>query len=186
MHEVITTGRLRVRRFTAEDVDNIHSMVSDAEVMRYYPGVRDRDGARKWLDFTLAGYDLNGYSFFAVERKSDGAFVGQVGLLHWDDIDGRPDVEVAYMLKRENWGRGYASEAARACMLWAFENLETDRIVSFIDVQNAPSIAVAERNGMKRLKRLDQNHFGKPIYVYGMTREEFGANGDAERKIPNV
>jgi RimJ/RimL family protein N-acetyltransferase len=180
MHDVMTTERLRLRRFTAEDVDNIYSMVSDPEVMRYYPGVRDYDGARKWLDFTLAGYDLNGYSFFAVERNHDGAFVGQVGLLHWDDVDGRPDVEVAYMLKRAHWGHGYASEAARASISWAFENLESDRVVSFIDVQNAPSIAVAERNGMKRLKQLDENRFGKPIYVYAVYSEEFVAYDDPE------
>lgn len=173
MQDVMTTERLRLRRFTRDDVDHILGMVSDPEVMRHYPGVRDRAGAQKWLEFTLAGYDLNGYSFFAVERKSDGAFVGQVGLLHWDDIDGRPDIEVAYMLMREHWGWGYASEAARVCMKWAFEELGVDRVVSFIAVDNAPSIAVAERNGMTRLKRLDENRFGKPIYVYGMSREDF-------------
>ncbi|MBV9271122.1 MAG: GNAT family N-acetyltransferase, partial [Candidatus Eremiobacteraeota bacterium] len=148
MHYVMTTDRTQLRRFTPDDLENVYSMVSDPEVMRHYPGVRDDAGAQKWLEFTLAGYELNGYSFFAVERKSDGAFVGQVGLLHWDDVDGRPDIEVAYMLAREHWGHGYASEAARACMQYAFEELDADRVVSFIAVENAPSIAVAERNGM--------------------------------------
>jgi [ribosomal protein S5]-alanine N-acetyltransferase len=80
---------------------------------------------------------------------------------------------------------GYATEAARACRDWAFAQLPIDRVVSYIDVRNAPSIAVAERNGMTRLKRIDENRFGKPIYVYGIGRQAWSAtpnpaSGDRE------
>lgn len=166
--EPVYTERLRLRRFTDDDVANVLRMVGDPEVMQYYPAVLDRHGARQWLERILLSYEQRGYSFFALERRDDGAFVGQAGLLSWEDVDGRPDVEVAYMLAREHWGRGYAAEAARACRDWAFEHLGVDRVVSFIAVDNARSIAVAERNGMTRLKRLDQNRFQKPIFVYGI------------------
>ncbi len=122
------TERLRLRRFTESDLEHLHQMVSDPEVMRHYPKVLDWEGARKWLDAILAAYDRFGYSLFAVERRHDGIFVGHLGV---------------------------------------------DRIVSFIAVANGRSIAVAERNGMKRLKRLDENRFGVPIYVYGIYRSEW-------------
>jgi RimJ/RimL family protein N-acetyltransferase len=125
------------------------------------------------LDATLATYRQRGYSLLAVERRSDGEYLGQVGLLHWDDVDGREDVEVAYMLRPQFWGSGYASEAARACRDWAFANLDVDRVVSFIVVENTPSIAVAQRNDMTRVKRLEQNRLGMPIYVYAIARERW-------------
>ena len=77
------------------------------------------------------------------------------------------------MLVPDAWGHGYATEAARACRDWAFENLSSDRVVSFIAVQNEPSIRVAERNGMTRTKRLDENRLGQPIYVYAIDRADW-------------
>jgi RimJ/RimL family protein N-acetyltransferase len=139
--------------------------------MHHYEAPLSREQSQRALDNALAAYDKRGYSVLAVERKSDGAFLGHVGLLHWDGVDGREDVEVAYMLLPAYWGHGYATEAARACKDWAFEHLSVDRVVSFIVTANEPSIKVAERNGMTRLKRLDENRFGSPIYVYGVTRE---------------
>jgi len=147
--------------------------MGDPRVMRYYPAVYDRAHAGRVLESIRSAYERLGYSLLALERTSDGAFVGQVGLLHWDDVDARPDVEVAYMLLPEYWGAGYATEAARACRDWAFAHLAVDRVVSFIVTENRPSIAVARRNGMKRLKRLERNRFGKPIYVYGISRAEW-------------
>lgn len=143
--------------------------------MRYYPAAYDRDRVTRMIGNILRSYDENGYSVLVVERKSDGAYLGQIGLLHWDDVDGREDVEVAYMLAPEAWGNGYATEAAQACRDWAFERLGVDRVVSFIALANEPSIRVAERNGMTRIKRLDVNALGIPIYVYAIARGEWEA-----------
>lgn len=166
----IVTDRLILRRFTEADLDDLAELVSDPQVMRYYPRTLDREGAKRWLDSILSSYERFGYGFFYVQRRNEGDFAGLIGLLHWDDVDAREDVEVAYLLRSACWGHGYATEAARACKEWAFEHLGVDRVVSFIAVENAPSIAVAERNGMKRLKQLDENRWGKPMYVYGEVR----------------
>jgi ribosomal-protein-alanine N-acetyltransferase len=170
---LIETPRLRLRRFRDDEVELIHRVMSDPLVMRYYPETCDLDRCRKVLNSILDSYEKRGYSLFVVERKADGEFIGQIGLLHWDDVDAREDVEVAYMLLPHSWKMGYATEAAQACRDWAFENLGPDRVVSFIDVNNAPSIAVAERNGMTRLRRLDTNRLGRPIYVYEILRERW-------------
>jgi RimJ/RimL family protein N-acetyltransferase len=169
----IETTRLRLRRYRRDEAELVHRLMSDPKVMRYYPKLYDLQQSRSLIEKVLLAYENPGYSLLAVERKSDGRYVGHVGLLHWDDVDARQDVEVAYMLLAEHWGNGYASEAARACRDWAFEHLNPDRVVSFIDVQKRPSISVARRNGMHRLKRLESNRFGKPIYVFGISREEW-------------
>jgi len=166
----IETQRLRLRRFALGEEALVHGVMSDPRVMRYYPELLDLERSRAVLGKILAAYERPGYSLLAVERKLDGCYVGQIGILHWDDVDGREDVEVAYMLRSQFWGFGYATEAAQACRDWAFANLATDRVVSFIDVNNGPSIAVAQRNGMTCSKRIDESRFGKPIYVYAIER----------------
>lgn len=171
--ETLQTERLRLRRYRKSDAENAYRLMSDPRVMRYYPELLDRDKATRMIDNALAAYEKFGYSVLVVERLSDGAFLGHVGLLHWDDVDGREDVEVAYMLVPEAWGHGYATEAAIACRDWAFENLGADRIVSFIAVENEPSIRVARRNGMERTARLDENRLGQPIYVYAIERTDW-------------
>ena len=171
--EVLQTERLRLRRYRKDDADDAYRLMSDPRVMRYYPELLDRDKTARMIDGALRAYEKFGYSVLVVERLDDGAFLGHVGLLHWDDVDGREDVEVAYMLLPDAWGCGYATEAARACRDWAFENLSADRVVSFIAVENEPSIRVAERNGMKRTKRLDKNRLGQPIYVYAIDRVDW-------------
>jgi RimJ/RimL family protein N-acetyltransferase len=168
--ERLQTERLRLRRYRKDDVENALRLMSDPRVMRYYPELLDRAGATRMIDNALRAYEKRGYSVLVVENREDGAFLGHVGLLHWDDVDGREDVEVAYMLVPEAWGHGYATEAARACRDWAFENLDPDRVVSFIAVENEPSMRVAERNGMQRTRRLDENRLGQPIYVYAIER----------------
>ncbi len=171
----IETERLRLRCYRDGEAPLVHRLMGDARVMRFYPEVYDLERSQKVFDAIARLYQTLGYTMLAAERLSDGAFVGQIGLLHWDDVDDREDVEVAYMLLAEHWGMGYATEAARACRDWAFAHLPVDRVVSYIDVRNEPSIKVAERNGMDRLKRIDENRFGNPIYVYGIARDRWDA-----------
>ncbi len=166
----IDTDRLKMRHYLAEDVELVLALMSDPSVMRYYHELLDREQSKKVIANALVAYEKFGYSVLATERKSDGLYIGHVGLLHWDDVDAREDVEVAYMLLPEFWGCGYATEAARASRDWAFTHLGVDRVVSFIAVENEPSMRVAERNGMVRLKRRDENRFGQPMYVYGIAR----------------
>jgi len=170
----LLTERLRLRRYRENDLENVYRLVSDPQVMRHFPAANDpRERAKRMIDYSLNSYANFGYSVLAAERRSDGAYIGQVGLLHWDDVDGREDVEVAYMLLPGAWGHGYATEAARASRDWAFERVAGDRVVSFIAVTNEPSMRVAERNAMTRIKRLDENRLGIPIYVYAISRAEW-------------
>jgi len=169
----IDTPRLHLRPYAEQDAELVHAMMSDPEVMRYYPSLYDLERARALIAWVGKSVESYGYSFWAVERKGDSLYLGHVGVLHWDDVDAREDVEVAYMLRREHWGYGYATEAAQICRDWAFAHTVADRVVSFIDVNNAPSIGVAQRNGMTCLRRLDQNRFDRPVYVYGISRERW-------------
>jgi RimJ/RimL family protein N-acetyltransferase len=113
---VIETPRLRLRELTPADEDALAAMFADPEVMTWIGrgGVVDREGARKVVHRAIGNYADPGYGEWALTRGDDDEMIGLCGLIDWPDIDGRPEVEVAYLLRRDAWGRGFATEAATA------------------------------------------------------------------------
>ncbi len=161
------TDRLVLRHLQQSDFDSLFALMSDPEVMRYYPGVKNRDETQAWLDWVEEHYARFGYGLFALEHLETGEFLGQTGIIHqqWDQ---RPDLEVGYMLARKAWGHGYATEAARVCRDLAFARYHPDRVVSFIRPENTPSQAVAKRNGMRILKRVAHPRTGQIHDIWGI------------------
>jgi RimJ/RimL family protein N-acetyltransferase len=92
----------------------------------------------------LGHWQLLGYGMWAVERKSDAAFLGRAGFLN---PPGWPGFEIGWAFAREHWGQGYATEAARTALAFAFDVLKRDRVISLIRPANARSIRVAEKLG---------------------------------------
>ncbi len=111
-------------------------------------------------------WHLRGYGVWAVEEKATGAFAGRAGLYY---PDGWPGREVGWTFGREFWGKGYATEAGRAAMTYAFDVLGWDHIISIIHPENARSIRVAERLGM-RYERDAEVNGGIKVIVYGRDR----------------
>jgi RimJ/RimL family protein N-acetyltransferase len=119
-------------------------------------------------------WTLRGYGLWAVEERSSGALVGRVGF--WNP-DGWPGFELGWLLRRSSWGRGYATEAARAVLPLAFTQLEQPHVISLIHPENAASIRVARRLGERLLGPTEV--MGKPALVYRITREEWEAANKA-------
>ena len=143
----IRTVRLVVRPFADDDVDRMHEIFGDAEVMRFIPlGVLDRNETRRLLDRYRREYDERGYSFWGIEL--DGALIGDVGF-HPHEGVGEP--ELGYTLAREAWGHGYASEAAAACIEAAFAALPAERLLAVVDLENEASLRTIGRVGFGRV-----------------------------------
>ena len=151
---VMETERLRLRKLTPEDLDSLVEIYGDARAMRYFPKVYSREEIRaRFLERNLARYQDPGYGMYAVERKKDGEFLGLAGPT-LEDVEGERYIEVGYSLKPAAWGNGYATEAAAACMRYVFEQLGAEQVASFIHPENEPSQRVAERNGLRKGKRI--------------------------------
>lgn len=165
MTNLIETERLALRRMTEQDLDFLAGMLGDPEVMRHYPKPLPRAEAADWLQRVLASYQRSGYGFWLARLRDSDEPVGQVGLLG-REIEGQPEVEVAYMLARPFWGRGLATEAALACRDHALGVLHAPRVVSMIRPENQPSLRVAARLGMVRIGQT--THVGLPhdLYAY--------------------
>jgi len=142
---VLETERLRLREFRPSDLPQLFELYRDPEIRRHFPdGTRTYEQTREELEWFSRGQPL---SLWAAELKEDDSFVGRCGLLPWT-IDGRAEVEVAYMIGRPWQGRGLATEAARALVRHGFETLGLRRIIALIDPVHAESIAVARRAGL--------------------------------------
>ena len=116
----------------------------------------------------IGHWSLRGYGLWAAEERFSGAFVGRVGF--WNP-EGWPGFELGWMLRRSFRGRGYATEAARVALEFAFTRLGQPHVISLIQPENTASIRVAERLGERFLESADL--MGKNVLVYRITREEW-------------
>jgi [ribosomal protein S5]-alanine N-acetyltransferase len=160
---VVETERLVLRGFSECDLDAFAAMSADAEVMRFIGSGEtvDRNGSWRTLAGFLGHWSLRGCGMWAIERKSDRAFLGRVGLHHppyW------PALEAGWVLARDAWGQGYAREGAAAALAFARRALPPQRLVSFIRPGNERSVKVALALGARR--EADGELLGMPVQVY--------------------
>lgn len=170
----LATERLTLRAFGVADVTPMHRLMQDADVMRYVGDRRVPNAQDSWRAVAgwIGHWALRGYGQWAIVERESRQLIGRAGLIN---PDGWPGPEVGYLLGKAWWNRGYATEAARAALDWAFRARDFDRILSLIDPDNAASIRVAERIG-ERL-RGETELWGHTVLVYGIDRAEWEAPG---------
>lgn len=144
---ILETDRLTLRLLRESDLDAYAAMSADPEVMRFLSaggGLLTRADAWRQMATYLGHWALRGYGTWAVEERATGAFVGRIGF-HYPE--GWPDRELGWTIARPFWGKGYASEAARAAIGHAFGTLGWSHVVSLIHPDNHRSERLAERLG---------------------------------------
>ncbi len=166
---ILETPRLRLRTLVPEDVDALARVLSDPETMRYYPAPLDHYGVAEWIARNCRRYEKDGHGLWAMVLKSTGELIGDCGLTV-QAVDGRDEVEIGYHTRRDYWGQGLATEAARACREYGFKTLSVDRLISLIRPENLPSRRVAEKNGMHVPKQVMWRDL--PHLVYAIDREK--------------
>jgi RimJ/RimL family protein N-acetyltransferase len=163
----LDTDRLRLRGLRGEDLDAYAGMYADPEVMRYLEDGRPLDRAAAWRSMAahLGHWLLRGYGQWALIERASGEFVGRAGL--WRP-EGWPGLEVGWVLARPHWGHGYAAEAARAAISYAFDQLDAAHVISLIRPENGASIRLAERLGETYERTVEL--LGSRAHVYGIRR----------------
>jgi len=167
----LETERPRLRAFRQSDIGDYAALNSDPEVLRYLgSGQVAWDRSRSWrhMAFLLGHWRLGGAGMWAVEHRETGDFVGIAGFA---EPEGWPGFELAGSLARRFWGQGYATEAGRAALDYAFTVLEKDHVISLIYPENRASIRAAERIGETLEGRI--HHLGREMLVYGLDREVY-------------
>jgi RimJ/RimL family protein N-acetyltransferase len=143
----LQTARLRLREWREDDLDAYAALSADPAVMEHLGGPVDRAAAWRTMALMSGHWTLRGFGQWVLERSDDGRVLGRAGL--WEPA-GWPGLEVGWVLAREAWGHGYATEAARAAIEWAWSTLGAAELIALIAPANERSAGVAERLGMRR------------------------------------
>ena len=156
MVDELHTSRLAMRAWRDADRDPFAALNADPAVMEWFPAALSRAESDLMVDVIEQGMAERGWGLWAVEAVDTGAFIGFVGLTPVPfEAEFTPGVEVGWRLARAHWGHGYASEAARAALAYAFGRLGLARVVSFTAVGNRRSQAVMRRIGMTCVGEFD-------------------------------
>lgn len=144
---VLETERLYLREMNQNDFVALSKILQDEDTMYAYNGAFNDEETWAWLDKQISRYKKYGYGLWAVVLKETDEMIGQCGLTMqpWKE---KEVLEIGYLLRRDCWHKGYATEAAKACKEYTFEKLDASEVCSIIRDINTPSKKVALRNGM--------------------------------------
>ncbi len=161
---IFETARLRLRELVPEDADALEAVLGDPIAMQYYPAAFDRKAVEFWIEKNIGRYRRDGHGLWAVLLKSSGELIGDCGGT-LQEVEGKSELEIGYHVRRDLWGNGYATEAALACMQYAFTKLGAARVISMIRPENVQSRRVAEKNGMNCEKVIFWRGYDHCIYA---------------------
>ncbi len=147
MKTILETPRLILRELVPDDLDFVATMLADPRVSRYYERTFSRADAEVWLERQLDRYRRDGHGLWLVVERDTATPIGQVGLA-FQDVEGALQPEIGWLLHAPYWGRGYATEAARATRDAAFDRWHYDPVISLIRPENTASQRVAARIDM--------------------------------------
>lgn len=161
----LETARLRLRRLTMRDAADIYDYSRDPQVARHvlWDAHRSIGESRAYLRYMLRKYRMNEPASWGIELKSTGRVIGTIGFM-WIQPDNAA-AEVGYSLARDHWGEGIMTEALRAVIAYAFDNLRLNRVEAIHELDNPASGAVMRKCGMRHEGRLRQKLFNKGRFV---------------------
>ena len=165
---MLETDRLILRDLQESDLPALIALNQDPEVMQYFPKSYSQAESLRLYQGIQDEVKAYGYSLWAVEEKDSQEFIGLVGLHHSDlrIFAGKEAVEIGWRLRKEFWNRGYATEAAQACLDFAFQQAGLSEVYSFTSFLNLPSQKVMQKLGMEFVKEFDNEKVPADSLLY--------------------
>jgi RimJ/RimL family protein N-acetyltransferase len=151
---IFKSERLGFRNWRISDVKAMAEICADEDVMEFFPGVLSKVQVRAFIDRMKQQLAKKGYCYFAVDTLENEQFIGFIGLSQKDfEADFTPCVDIGWRLDKKVWGQGYATEGARRCLDYGFQELGLDRVFAIAPRINRKSIEVMKKIGMKKVKQ---------------------------------
>ncbi len=168
---IFETQRLILRELTMGDLESLHEILSDPVSMMHYPAPFPREKSIAWIQRNIENYATCGFGLWAVILKDENRFIGECGLT-MQKINGDWVPEIGYHINRIYTGKGYATEAAKACRDYAFNVLKFQKVYSYMKYTNSASQKVAIKNGMELITEIPDK-VNKITRVYAITLEQY-------------
>lgn len=171
MELIAKTERMLIRPLSLVDVPKLTEILGDPEVMKHsVRGVCDEAGTRRFVEWCLACYTSYGLGPWALVEKETSDLVGFCGLGP-EQVGDVEEINLGYRLARRYWGRGLATEAARASIDHVFETRQIESLVVIIEPEHVASLRVAEKSGFREFQQIVFHE--KPVRLYRMTRDDW-------------
>ena len=176
---IFCSERLGFRSWEASDLKELNEMNQDVEVMRYFPKIPSADANRKFILRMQEQYKSDRFCYFVIELLETQDWIGFTGLsIPQFDAPVTPCVDMGWRFKKEYWGKGFATEAAKRSMQYAFEELKLCELKAIAPLVNQPSIAVMERIGMTKERDfvhplLDKDSVLNPCTCYHIKKDVY-------------
>lgn len=168
---ILETERLMLRELTQGDFTDVCKLLKDPIVMYAYEGAFDDQEVQAWLEKQVNRYQNDGFGLWGLVEKTSRELIGQCGITY-QEYNGIQVAEVGYLLRKEFWHKGYATEAAIACKEYAFHTLDFNEVYSIIRDTNIASQHVALRNGMRQIDTIIKHYrnVDMPHFIFRATR----------------
>lgn len=161
---LLETKRLIVKSTSLDNLENVYALYSDPDVMRYVGrGVKTYEESLEAIKEIIQHQGKHGFSSGDVYEKETGLYVGRAGLIYLEMKDNQPDIEVGYILHKQFWNKGYATELAKAFLEWVFKNLLVNKLVAVVPLENTRSRHVLEKVGMSYVGNI---RYGSNVHCF--------------------
>lgn len=147
MSQVIETQRLIIREYTIEDRTALHQLLSDPVTMSFWPEPFNREQTDSWINRSLHAYETYGFGRWGITLKENGVLIGDAGIM-LSEMDGKREYDLGYIVFAPFWSKGYAFEAAQACLHFGMNRLGINRMCANMPHDHHASRRVAEKLGM--------------------------------------
>jgi RimJ/RimL family protein N-acetyltransferase len=160
---ILETPRLILRAFEPEDVPELHRMMNGPDVLRYFPpgAAPSYEQVERGVERFLQHWETHGYGLWAVVEREIGRLIGRCGLAFVEELQA---VEIDFLFGNPYWGKGYASEAARAALDWSLAEHHFEKVIGIVHPENAASRRVLEKLGM--ICQESRQLWGMGVMVY--------------------
>ena len=148
---LFTSSRLGFRNWKESDIPTMIEISGNKEVMRFFPSTATAEQTKEFIEKLKTSFKEKGYCYFAVDELETGTFIGFIGFLYQEyESEFTPAIDIGWRLHPDSWGKGYATEGAKACLEYGKKVLKFKYIISTAPKINLPSINVMKKVGMKK------------------------------------
>jgi RimJ/RimL family protein N-acetyltransferase len=162
---LFTSDRLGFRNWDLTDVDKMHEINSDENVMEFFPAIPTKEQTAEFVEKMIKQFENKGFCYFAVDKLEDGEFIGFIGLSEQTyEADFTPCVDIGWRIKSSEWNKGFASEGARKCLDYALNILKLEKVFSIAPKINTKSERIMIKIGLQKQHEFEHSlltNFGR-------------------------
>lgn len=148
---IFTSDRLGFRNWDVTDIDKMHEINSDEKVMEFFPSIPTKEQTTEFVHRMMNQFDEKGFCYFAVDKLDDNEFIGFIGLSEQTyKADFTPCIDIGWRIDSNEWNKGFATEGAKKCLEYAFDNLKLENVYSIAPKINKKSEHIMTKIGLKK------------------------------------